>query len=159
MLYGVPVLSEDFPACEGSFSERRLLRRSRVRAGVVQNYFSLCRRSSCGDEHRGGWKRKVEGYTFDRAEHIYRSARERSGTGWWRVSLRSLLLLLLRLGVAALLVFVSVARTHASPPGGRSHTQTLKSHDNIWCKVGDTYFLLYFCHMLLFKREKIVFYG
>lgn len=37
--------------------------------------------------------------------------------------------------------------------------QTLKSHDNIWCKVGDTYFLLYFCHMLLFKREKIVFYG
>lgn len=44
-----------------------------------------------------------------------------------------------------------------------SHTQTLKSHDNIWCKVeGDTYFLLYFastCHMLLFKREKIVFYG
>lgn len=46
-----------------------------------------------------------------------------------------------------------------SKRNGLSHTQTLKSHDNIWCKVGDTYFLLYFCHMLLFKREKIVFYG
>lgn len=57
--------------------------------------------------------------------------------------------------------FASLSLTHSSSAvvGGRSHTQTLKSHDNIWCKVGDTYFLLYFCHMLLFKREKIVFYG
>jgi hypothetical protein len=83
------------------------------------------------------------------------STRERSGTV--RVSFRSLLLLLLRPELFFFLLF----RPHTCNERacGRSHTQTLKSHDNIWCKVGDTYFLLYFCHMLLFKREKIVFYG
>jgi hypothetical protein len=100
----------------------------------------------------------------DQIKHTYRilathgAFAKRSGTV--RVSFLLPAIIIITPGVAFLVIVSTPLHTHSKSRFWPTLIHKRLNHTTIYdVKSGDTYFLLYFCHMLLFKREKIVFYG